>query len=509
MQEIEVLRKALDLAAADGNEEAAKDLASRIVALENKGPERSVPQELIRQLGLTGRAVAEFGAEMLAPFANTAALGANAVIAGSEMAGLNEPGGFRFPEQSGAFSRALTSAGVPAPENGLERGVQTAAKIGAGLLSGGAVNNVVQRAVAPGVNTAAGLAPNVVPQGASQQARNLANAQRQGYVVPPADTNPTFLNRSVQGLAGKASANQAASFKNQQVTNRLAARALGLPDDMPVSGEMLINLRQGAGQVYERARSIGTITADDEFRSALNAATSAVRNVKSEFPDLPIDDVGKIIDAINKPSFSSDAAVDAIKVLRTLADDAYKAGKSEVGRAYKSASEAMEGAIERHLKTLASAPRKAAGADGQPLNVRSMWRDFRDARRLIAKTYTVQDAMNPATGNIDARNLANQLGRGRPLEGELLEIAKFSAAHPRAAQVGVPMPGPSVMDWVAGAAGATQNPAFLAWPLVRDAARRGLVSRPGQALANPAGAVPKWAPWPMPAVGPAASAVDD
>lgn len=463
---------------------------------EAEQPQRSLSQELMRQVGLTGRALAEFGVEVVAPLANTVALGANKVIEGAEAVGLNEPGGFRFPEQSGAFSQALTNAGVPAPENNFERGVQTAAKLTAGVMSGGAVDRAVRQVVGP------------VPQGVSAQTRNLTSAQRQGYVVPPADTNPTFVNRSVQGLAGKASVNQAASYKNQQVTNRLAARALGLPDDMPVSVETLKNLRQTAGQAYENVRRVGTVTADDEFRAALERATAAVKNVKSEFPDLPIEDASAAINAINKPSFSSDAAVDAIRVFREMADGAYRSGSTGLGRAYKAAAEAMEGAVERHLKGLAQQGRQVTGVDGKPLNIRTMWRDFRDSRRLIAKTYSVESALNDATGNVDARALARQLGKGKPLEGELLEAARFGMAHPRSVQPGVNMPGPSVADWaLGGVGGVAVNPLVAAWPILRDATRRGLVSRPGQALANPLGMRPTAAP--LPVIGPAASAVDD
>jgi hypothetical protein len=60
---------------------------------------------------------------------------------------------------------------------------------------------------------------------------------------------------------------------------------------------------------------------------------------------------------------------------------------------------------------------------------------LRDARQQIAKTYTVQKALNPTTGSIDARVLAKELRKGKPLTGELKQVAEFADQFPKAAQV--------------------------------------------------------------------------
>jgi hypothetical protein len=111
--------------------------------------------------------------------------------------------------------------------------------------------------------------------------------------------------------------------------------------------------------------------------------------------------------------------VEKIKQLRTAADDAFRTGNTDIGRSSKAAATALEDAIESHL-----------GAIGSP----ELLQQFRDARQLIAKTYSVQKALNVETGTVDARKLAAELQRGKPLSGGIKEAAQFAARFPKAAQ---------------------------------------------------------------------------
>ena len=61
-------------------------------------------------------------------------------------------------------------------------------------------------------------------------------------------------------------------------------------------------------------------------------------------------------------------------------------------------------------------------------------KEFRDARRLIAKSHSVENAINPSTGNVNAANLSSELQRRKPLTGDLATIARFGRAFPSAAQ---------------------------------------------------------------------------
>ena len=109
---------------------------------------------------------------------------------------------------------------------------------------------------------------------------------------------------------------------------------------------------------------------------------------------------------------------------------------------------------------------------GQP----ELLQQFREGRQLIAKTYSVEKALNPTTGTIDARKLAAQAAKGKPLSGGLKEAADFAGRFPKAAQTVEQMgslPQTSPLDWAAagGISAATANPLLLASALARPAAR--------------------------------------
>jgi hypothetical protein len=119
---------------------------------------------------------------------------------------------------------------------------------------------------------------------------------------------------------------------------------------------------------------------------------------------------------------------------------------------------------------------------------------LRDARQLIAKTYTVENAMNKTTGTIDAKEFAKRLQKGKPMSDELKQIGEFAQAFPKAAQkpeiIGGTI-GISPLDYAAAtvtggasmlagqnneATGATTLAALLA----RPTARRLVLSNPMQ-----------------------------
>jgi hypothetical protein len=174
-----------------------------------------------------------------------------------------------------------------------------------------------------------------------------------------------------------------------------------------------------------------------------------------------------ILEALKTGQMSASGAVAKIKELRNSADAAYRAGDKDLGKALKTGSAALEDAIETHLK--------ATNAPADLLN------GFRDARQLIAKTYSVEKAMNTTTGNVDAVKLASQLAKGKPLSGGIKTAAEFGHQFPKAAQTIERMgslPQTSPLDWIPAASlsAATSNPLLMAGALARPAARSAALS---------------------------------
>lgn len=353
---------------------------------------------------------------------------------------------------AGALTGALTT------EGGLgERA--TGALYGA---AGGAAGRALGDAVGAGVRKiGAAREASRAAQKAANATRDatLAASREAGYVVTPSQAGSGgMVNSLLEGLGGKIKTQQAASVKNQAVTDRLVRQSLGLADDVPISVETLAGVRNQAGQAYEALRGLGHIKADADLKLALKAATQQSANAAKSFPGLvkasPVDD---IVRSLDQPSFDAGDAVDAVKVLRGEADKFYGAGDKATGKAIKGIASAMEDALERSAKAS---------------NVPGLVDGFREARRLIAKTYSVQGSLNHGAGTVSAQKLAAQLNKGKPLSGELKKVAEFAQAFPKAAQSGVDVPAFSPLDVFSGGIGVgLQSPTLLAATAARPAAR--------------------------------------
>lgn len=304
------------------------------------------------------------------------------------------------------------------------------------------------------------------------QMQNIVGQAREaGYVIPPTQANPSLINRLVEGVSGKVSTAQNASLRNQEITNKLTAKSLGLPEDTVITPEVLSNLRNTAGQAYENLGLSGRIKTSPKFVQALDNiqpykdAKAALRDFAS--PEAkPIVDV---IDSLKSPSFDVSSAVSKIRLLRNDADIAFRQGNSALGKANREASKVLENTIEAHLVNTKQT---------------DLLDKFKDARQLIAKTYTIEKALNQTTGTVDAKKLANELKKGKPLSGELKSVAEFSQAFPKAVQTPEQMgslPQLSPLDYLAGVVGgsATGGPG-AAVGLVRPALRSVALSQPVQ-----------------------------
>lgn len=298
-----------------------------------------------------------------------------------------------------------------------------------------------------------------------EQSPDLATAVQQargaGYVIPPTQARASLGNRLLEGLSGKISTAQNASARNAEVTNRLASEALGLPPGEKITPDVLSRVRTAAGQAYEAVKGTGTVTPGAAYDQALDKIAAPFVTTAKGFPNAKPSPVLDLVDSLRAQSFDASAAVEQVKQLRSAADKAFAGGDKDVGNAAKAAAKALEDVLEQHLHAI-----------GQP----DLLRGLREARQLIAKTYTVEKALNPASGTVDARKLAQALAKGKPLQGELRTAAEFAAQFPKAAQPVEMMgslPQTSPLDWGLGAglAAGTANPLFLATTAARPAAR--------------------------------------
>lgn len=328
--------------------------------------------------------------------------------------------------------------------------------------------------------SAPSIPSNFVSPPANMTQEVLRSGQQAGYVAPPAQARPSWGARLGEAMAGKASVAQAAGEHNQTVTNTLARRALGLSDDAPLTVDTLSAIRANAGRVYKQVADTGEIAADNQFLDDLSNIGRSAEEIAKDFPDADVaasKEIGDLTNSLLRDKFSAKSAVEYLKELRSQASSnlSYQASadpaKRALGMAQREAAASLEDLIGRHLVQ-----------QGQP----ELAGSFDQARKLIAKTYSVQSALNESTGNVVANALGSQLKRGKPLSGQLELAARFARAFPKATrETNESQPFLSPWDFGWGGIGsiAAGNPLPFAYPFARIGIRKFLLSPAGQRMA--------------------------
>ena len=462
----------------------AKNAYADLIPQPPAQPQQAQPQSagqgfldsLERGAGIAGRSVVE-GLTALPVMAGDAGVAAGNLINNKVLPHLGiAPPSWELQLPSATLHQALNSAGFPEPHGFMEKGEN--------LIESGLAGSAVP--MPTGVNPPDNL---VTPQEAeiARRASTVQKAQDAGYVVPPSTSNPTALNQTLETIAGKQSTQQSASAANQSVTNRLAKVALGLNPDAPLTADSLSALRaEAATNGYEPIRSAGVVQAPPEFSAQLQGVLRQYQGADRSFPGMGKTDLSDVVSMVDKPQFDAGDAIDLTKVLRDRADTAFRNGDSATGSGLRQVSGIVENALDSGLQ--AKGPQYADALD-----------NFRNARQLIAKTYTVQNAMNPGSGNVVASKLAAALKGGAPLSGPLLDAAQAASAFPKAF-VEPTSSNVHHLDTVGALSGALLGEHFLpghagtmaaiagtAYPLARMGAKAYLLG-PGQAGAVPTAA---------------------
>jgi hypothetical protein len=283
---------------------------------------------------------------------------------------------------AGLGTRAAGGAVAGAASAGLIDPADMAAGAGVGAVAPTGMKLVGQGMERLGARHASALADKLRAfQANAPRNQTIAQSIDAGYLIPPSSVNPSTKNRILESVSGKQATQQVVSTKNTETTNKLVRAALGVPDDMPLSTATLEGLRKTAGKAYAEVSDLSPQAAADleALKVARNEATGW-------------------FNAFNRSA---------------RPDDLVKAKEA------RALSQTLEDALEKHAE--------AAGR-------KELISALRDARKEIAKTYTVGRALNEANGTVDARILGRLYEKGSPLTGELETVGRFGSAFRTAAK---------------------------------------------------------------------------
>jgi hypothetical protein len=404
-------------------------------------------------------ATAPVGGALAAPVRAAAPRLANALASGGFSTGAAAAPG--LGARAADMGLRMAGGGVT---GGVAAGLIDPDSAGAGAALGAALPPALKAVGATGNALGRVIAGPTVPENIRA---GVEAARAAGLVVPPTQARPTLANRLMEGFAGKITTAQNASARNQPVLNELAKKAIGADDLTP---EGLAAVRKTANSAYDQLAQVGQFKADDAFKAALEKAGASTKEMQKNFPELVNSKVDDLVSGLSsRGEFDAQSTIEAIKQFRSngsanriAIDPAQKA----LGKAQMQIAGALEDMIDRNLQ--------AAGS-------KNLLDGYRAARQTLAKVYDVEKALNPASGNVDAKKFAALLKKGRPLTGELKTIAEFGSQFPKAAQTLEGMgslPQSSPLDWTAAgmASLATSNPLMMAGVLARPAARAATLS---------------------------------
>jgi hypothetical protein len=229
----------------------------------------------------------------------------------------------------------------------------------------------------------------------------------QGDKWAPAAIRDDVLAR-VKGLIDKVTGSRTSALQEAGKLQTEAAQATSRANDfVPVPGMPRVPAR--LSENLDRAAEYSAAVPD---ALGIMAKRTAQRDSLKEAADL--------LSGMQLPKASFDAgdAIQATRVLRQEAKDAFRKGDTAVGSAKVKISNEIENEIERQLT--------ARGADGA-----DMLKKFQDARKLMAKSHDVENAIVEGGGTIDARKIGAMLQRGAPLSDELRVIGAFANNFPK------------------------------------------------------------------------------
>ena len=404
------------------------------------------------------------------------------LLVGGVATGLLDPTNLVLP---GAMQKSIVSATPTAIAQAAPRTVALAQNVGAGAGTAAVTSAAQQQATTGTINpaqvfneaTVGGLltTPTALT-GAVTTPRTPAVLDRkqqiaqaainQGATLPPTQVNPSFINSILEGISGKQTTAQVASIKNQAVVNAQARKALGLADDVELTPKVLQDYRDVKGQAYEALKSNNAYYTDKKFINDINAKSADLQKLANT---TDVSAELNVINGLKQMSFDGVGLVEQMKRLRYDAERNLMSGdpkNSALGKAQKFAANQLEDLAERNL---------------QKFNQPDVMNNFKQARKDIAKSYTIEKSMNLATGDVSGAKLGSRSAAGKIVPSELQALADAAATFPKAFQnpatVGsVPVISPLDLGSAAIASAASGNPLVMGSALTRPAVRTGITS---------------------------------
>jgi hypothetical protein len=271
-----------------------------------------------------------------------------------------------------------------------------------------------------------------IEQGTTDQ--TVRELKAAGYPVVPSQINPSFINKLLESVAGKADTAQEIAKRSQEVTKALAQRSIGVPVEAPITMGLLERRRTEAFAPYEEIATFSKTAARDLDalkKAELTSGDYHELRIKEADPEF-----AKKFDELQTQAAADIKALsNARSEMRALYKDYDANGTYAVlqrAKEQEALAEELEGKIEKAARLL--------GRD-------DLIPKLEEARTLIARTWDIERALHLPTNSIEASILYRAYDKGKPLGGGLETIAK-AGGMPKVVDTRVPenVPTPGVSN---------------------------------------------------------------
>ena len=250
-----------------------------------------------------------------------------------------------------------------------------------------------------------------------------------GIALNPATSNPTLSNRARSTLAGNRDVNVMLVKQNAPKWTELAKRDMGISLQTPLNAKGFEEARNVVSGPYEQLRRMGTMTASDDVRRALDGLRVEEAAIGAE-PSARR--VNRLVDEASQKiesGLDGKRALDSIRQLRRDAQairNAQKMGQAPSPEKIAEADAKMRiaGVLENMVEENIFDPKFKD--------------EFRNARTALAKTYAYEEATDFNTGRIDPIAISRLTAGDNALTGIIADIGAIAGNFPDIAAAGAP-----------------------------------------------------------------------
>lgn len=276
----------------------------------------------------------------------------------------------------------------------------------------------------------------------------LNKAREEGFSVLPSQVGAGAVPRALEIMSGKYKAEELVGYKNTQAASNAARRYLGLPEDAPLNEATFNSLRENYSVPYAKASKIEPTQMPTSTSGLIGSKLS--RSGADIVNDLKIarEDANASLKALENPNLPNRTEIRNESIV--------------LNKKVKQ--------LENELDTLAKATKNP-----------ELLKELKEARKNIAKTYSVENATNTELGLVDPKKIGKELSKGIPLTDELKTVGEFANAFPEASKFITKNPNPTtIYDLAFASGGSLASPYLAAAPLARIAGRYGILTEPFQ-----------------------------